>query len=106
MQILEQGGGAALEGAVADELRDPGGAEDAQGDLVRGVWRDGREVLEVGGGAQQDGGHEGAGHGLEQDVEDGVVGGHQGAEVEVEVGDGKPGGERDESGRVGALHHV
>ena len=83
-QIVQQRGRAAFEDAVADELCDPG--EDVDGDgvvggsgvIVRG------EVVDIGGGNEEEEGEERASDGLEEDVEGAVREAYREGEVEGE----------------------
>lgn len=94
--VVQEGGGAALEGAVADELEDPARHMDGDGILEGGVRVGQPHVVAKGGGSQADGREDEAGHGLQQQVERRVERGCDGAEVEVQVGEGEPGWQADQ----------
>lgn len=106
-EAVQQGGGAVLELAVADKLEDP--ADDVGGDGVGGEGVGvvvGKGVVAGGGGGEAEEGEGGAGDGLEQDVEAAPEQRAQRAEVELQVGDGEAGRQRDERRGVCGLGEV
>ena len=98
MKIGKQRRRTTLKDAMANELGDPAASPDSKCNLVGWVWLGGGEMFKVCGCADEDWCEERAGHGLQEDVEDGVVGRGYGAGVEVEIGYCEPGWEWDECG--------
>lgn len=103
MEILKEGRSATFKCAVADKLGDPRQAENAKGNLVCWVRSHSRKVLGVCGSAKEDGRYDGTGHWFEEDVEDGVIEGHYGAQIKVEVRDRGPPWQGNDRGGVGEL---
>jgi hypothetical protein len=101
--VVEQGGGSAFEGAVAEELEQPADDMCRNGDLVRPV-----RVLDnrlVGGGrcSQTDHAQHGTGYWFKQYVQDCICEGGESAEVEVKIWYRQGVGQWDESTGVGGL---
>lgn len=103
MEILKEGRSATFKCAVADKLGDPRQAENSKGNLVCWVRSHSRKVLGVCGSAKKDGRYNGTGHWFEEDVEDGVIEGHYGAQIKVEVRDRGPPWQGNDRGGVGEL---
>lgn len=102
-EVVEQGGSAALKGAVADELGDPADDVDDEGHLEGASRVLGAHVVGKGSGGDAKGGQDKAGDGLQEDIEGGVGEGEDGAEVQVQVGNGKPGRRLDQSAGIRGL---
>lgn len=102
-EVIQQGWGAALKGAVAEELQEPGHYVHDDGHLVRGGRV--RDPQGVGGGGARhaEGREDGAGDGLQEDVEATPDEGCQCAEVGLEVGDLERRRDVEEGPRVGCL---
>lgn len=94
-EVVKQSRGSMLEGAVADELQDPAHYVDHKGsdESVVGVVKP--SIIAGGGAANAECSEQEAGEGLQKQVESSVEGSGDGAEVEVEIGEGEPAGKRD-----------
>lgn len=105
-QVVQEGRGALLKGAVADKLGDPADDVDGDGRRQGRVRILGLEVVAASRSAEAEGGQGEAGDGLQQQVERRVEHGSNGAQVEVKIRHSQPLGQLDEGPRVGRLQVI
>lgn len=89
-EIVQESGGAPLEFAVSDKLRNP--ADDVKNEStpessIRVVLM---QIVAIGRAAHAESGEQESGNGLQEDVEHCVEGGGNGSEVEFKIWDGQP----------------
>lgn len=102
-KVVQQGRCAALEGAMADELQDPGYHMHDDGDFGRALRIRRHEGVAEGGTADTEDGEGGASDGFQEDVKAAPEEGSEDTDVRLKVGDLEPFRGCEEGSRVGGL---